>query len=303
MTVVPITLPAITKSCCDSMDYDINPYSGCSHGCIYCYAGFMKEATGHKEPWGAFVDVLYNEKLLKGDAAKYAGKNILLSSLTDPYLQLEAKKEATRSLLRRLICLKPNLWILTKSDLVLRDVDILKKFGNCRVGFSLATLDERVREEIEPYASSIERRLKALQKLKNEGIKTFVFIGPILPFITDWREIVLKTRRMADMYMFENLKIHGMIWESLRKWLWKKESKMLKDYERIYFTKNSYWREVEKAIKGFCDDARLDYRIYFHYGESLADSKRGRKPNRCGDWSHRISDVAPVHGTYSAKSC
>ena len=119
----------ITKSHLPDADYVINPYAGCTHKCIYCYARFMKRFTGHNENWGEFIDVKVNAPDLNPpDTTKYRGKSIFMSSVTDPYLPLEKKYELTRKILEKLIPLQPDLGILTKSDLVLRDIDLLRQF-------------------------------------------------------------------------------------------------------------------------------------------------------------------------------
>ncbi|MFH1636993.1 MAG: radical SAM protein [Candidatus Woesearchaeota archaeon] len=147
----------------------------------------------------------------------------------------------------------------------MRDIDLLKQFRNCEVGLTITTLDDGTRKEIEPLTSPIRKRINALEKLKEAGIETYVFIGPILPFLTDWKKIVLETRHCSDSYMFENLNISGTVWNSVKKWLKEKHPGLLKDYESIYFSKNDYWDKAEEEIKKFCKG--LDYRIYFHHGK------------------------------------
>ena len=135
----------ITKSNLPDADYVINPYVGCMHSCIYCYARFMKRFTGHTEEWGKFVDVKVNAPdLIPAKTSKYRGKSIFLASVTDAYLPLERKYQLTRKILEKLIPLQPNLGVQTKSDLDVRDIDLLKQFKNCEVGFMITTLEERL---------------------------------------------------------------------------------------------------------------------------------------------------------------
>lgn len=257
----------ITKSNLPDADYVINPYVGCSHGCIYCYARFMKRFTGHSEEWCQFVDVKINAPdLIPTGTEKYKGKSIFLSSVTDAYLPLERKYRLTRKILEKLIPLQPNLGILTKSDLVLRDIDLLKQFKNCEVGFSISALDDNLRREIEPLTSSAPNKIKALEKLKEEGINTYVFIGPIVPFLTDWKKIILATKHCVDFYMLENLNIAGTIWNSVKNWLKEKHPDLLKEYQDIYFSKSDYWDKAEEDIKKFCQEQKVECRIYFHHG-------------------------------------
>ena len=256
----------ITRSNLPDTDYVINPYVGCMHSCLYCYARFMKRFTGHTEPWGKFVDVKVNAPdLIPAKTLKYRKKSIFLASVTDPYNPLEKKYQLTRKILEKLIPLQPDLGIQTKSDLVLRDIDLLKQFRNCEVGLTVTTLDDNLRKEIEPFASAVQNRIKALRELKEAGIKTYVFIGPILPFFTEWKKIVYSTKESVDLYMFENLNITGTVWSSVKNWLGEKHPSLLEGYEYIYFTKNNYWDKVEEEIELFCIEQKVDFKIYFHH--------------------------------------
>lgn len=256
----------ITKSNLPEADYVINPYTGCVHSCIYCYARFMKRFTGHEEKWGHFIDAKINAPdLIPKETKKYEGKRIFISSVTDAYNPLEMKYELTRKILEKLIPLNPELGILTKSDLVLRDIDLLKQFKSCEVGLTITSLDDNIRKEIEPFASPVEKRIEALKRLKQKGISAYVFIGPILPFITDWKKIIEQTRTFADFYMFENLNVRGSIWNSIKEWLKEKHPELLENYRQIYFKKNDYWNKVENEIREFCKEQKIDGRIYFHH--------------------------------------
>lgn len=171
--------------------YVINPYRGCQHNCSYCYARFMKRFTGHKEAWGQFVDVKVNAPdLLKREiTAKKPGK-VWISGVCDPYQPLEAKYKLTRQCLEILL---QNSWpvvVQTKSPLVLRDIDILKKGRYFEVGFSIATADDTIRKLFEPFAPSISDRVKALDELHKTGIRTFAMIAPMLPAAEDLAEVL-----------------------------------------------------------------------------------------------------------------
>jgi len=258
----------ITKSNLPDADYVINPYVGCMHSCIYCYARFMKRFTGHVEPWGDFVDVKINAAdLIPAKTIKYKNKSIFLSSVTDPYLSFERKYELTRKILEKLVPLQPHLGIQTKSNLIIRDIDLLGKFEHCEAGLTITTTDDSVRKEIEPCTSSVQDRIEALKKFKEANIKTYVFIGPIMPFLTDWKDVINQTKGYADFYMLENLNVKGGIWEDIKKWLSEKHPELLEKYEEIYFTKNDYWNIVEAEIKSFCLANNIDCRIYFHHGK------------------------------------
>src|SRR4030066_189661 len=133
-------------------DYVINPYVGCQHACSYCYARFMKRFSGHKEPWGKFVDVKINAAdLLRVEINKKKRAKVWISGVCDPYQPLEAKYRLTRKCLE---ILARNDWpvvIQTRSPLVLRDVDILKDASNFEVGLTITTADDNIRKLFEPH--------------------------------------------------------------------------------------------------------------------------------------------------------
>lgn len=259
----------ISKTEIPSADYVINPYVGCSHSCFYCYARFMKRFTGHVEDWGSFVDVKINAPELiptikNNRPSKYEGKKILMSSVTDPYLPLERKYRITQRIIKKLIPHQPELIILTKSDLVLRDIGLIKQFRDSEVGFSFSTDSEIVRREIEPGTSSIEKRFNALKKVHEEGLKTYIFISPIIPFITNWKRIIEKNKDYADYFMFENLNVTGTVWGAVKRWLKNKHPDKLDSFRNIYFQDDIYWERVEDEIRSYCEGEMIQCKIYFH---------------------------------------
>jgi DNA repair photolyase len=163
-------------------DYALNPYVGCQHACVYCYAKFMKRFTGHKEPWGEFVDVKINapELLAKEIHKKKAGR-VWVSGVCDPYQPLEKKYKLTRKCLEVLVQHGWAFTVQTKSALVLLDIDILKCAKDAEAGFTITTTDEKIRKIFEPGASPSLERVEALAALHSNGIRTFCMIAPILP--------------------------------------------------------------------------------------------------------------------------
>ena len=164
-------------------DYCVNPYTGCQVNCRYCYARlFMKRYSGHKEPWGEFVDVKINApEVLRKQLQRAKRGTVWISSVCDPYQPLEAKYELTRRCLKELLEKQFPVNIQTKSKLVLRDMDLLKDFKEIEVGFTITTNDEKIARSFEPGAASVSDRMKALEKLHASGMRTFAFIGPLLP--------------------------------------------------------------------------------------------------------------------------
>ncbi|NTV57847.1 MAG: radical SAM protein [Deltaproteobacteria bacterium] len=164
-------------------DYCVNPYTGCQVNCRYCYARlFMKRYSGHKEAWGEFVDVKINApEVLRKQLQRAKRGTAWISSVCDPYQPLEAKYELTRRCLKELLEKQFPVNIQTKSKLVLRDMDLLKDFKEIEVGFTITTNDEKIAGFFEPGAASVADRMKALERIHSSGIKTFAFIGPLLP--------------------------------------------------------------------------------------------------------------------------
>ncbi len=183
LTVKKITARSIlSRSGIPGIDYCVNPYVGCSHGCVYCYATFMKRFTGHSERWGTFLDVKVNAPdVLKRQLKRTARGSVMISSVTDPYQSAEQQYHLTRRCLEVLLEYQYPVDILTKSPLVLRDMDLLKQFKTIRVGITITTHDDSIRKVFEPQAPSIRTRTEALKVLCQNGISTYVFIGPILP--------------------------------------------------------------------------------------------------------------------------
>lgn len=172
----------LSKTGIPGASYCLNPYTGCAHGCLYCYAEFMKKYTGHTEPWGSFVDIKANApEVLQRQLRKAKKGRVMVSSVTDPYQPVEARTRLTRKCLEALLERQFPVGILTKSPLVTRDIDLFRQFRDIEVGITITTDMERVRKVFEPHAPPIGARVRALRKLHESGIDTYVFIGPLLP--------------------------------------------------------------------------------------------------------------------------
>jgi DNA repair photolyase len=180
---------ALVASGIPGMDYCLNPYTGCGHACVYCYARFMLRFAGTKERWGCFVHPKVNcaDRLL-AQLRRVKPTRVMISSVTDPYQPAEARYGITRACLRLLAESACSVSILTKSALVVRDLDILRRCPRCDVGFSITTLDDHIAALIEPGAALPSERMEALRRLSDAGVHTWVFIAPALPGITDTEE-------------------------------------------------------------------------------------------------------------------
>ena len=184
---------ALNRTGIPGYDYCLNPYGGCTHACVYCYASFICRFSAHERPWGEFLDVKANfpevlARQLRSRRRSPAGR-ILLGTVTDVYQPAEEKFRLTRSCLE-ILSGYPSLeiHILTKSALVRRDIAILRERRDCQVGFTVTTVDPEVAGVFEPGASSPKARLEAAAELRGAGISVWVFVAPLLPGITDTDE-------------------------------------------------------------------------------------------------------------------
>jgi len=191
-------------------DYTVNPYIGCEHGCTYCYARFMKRFTGHKEAWGEFVDVKINAPtLLQHEIKKKRVGRVWISGMCDPYQPLEEKYELTKRCLETLLKRGWPVTVQTKSPLVLRDMESLRKSNQIEVGFTITTAGEDIRKIFEPNSPPIKERIEALGKLHSAGVKTFAMMAPMLPKAEG---LVAQLSRKVDYVLIDRMNYHYADW-------------------------------------------------------------------------------------------
>jgi len=234
-------------------DYCVNPYVGCQHGCRYCYAaGITFRFRRRREEWGEFLDVKTNaiNVLLREVENKRVGK-VYLSSLTDPYQPVEKKYELTRRILEVLVEKGFPVIVQTKSNLVARDLDVLKRNRLNEVGVTVVTLNEEVRRVFEPASPSSEERLEAVRLAKDSGLRTYVFFGPILPFLSeaDLEGSLTRFRKAGADYVYvDKLNLRPMVWSMVSKVVSKKYPELYDEWRRIFFSESSYYDEVKKKV-------------------------------------------------------
>lgn len=247
--------------------YSVNPYVGCPHACKYCYASFMKRFTGHTEPWGTFLDVKHWKPI--NNPHKYDGQRIVIGSVTDGYNPYEEQFRNTRRLLEELQGTQAELMICTKSDLVLRDLDLLKRFPKVTVSWSVNTLDEGFRADMD-CAVSIARRLEAMKKVYEAGIRTVCFVSPIFPGITDVKAIIERVKDFADLVWLENLNLRGQFKGEIMNYIREKHPELSSLYEEIYNRKHlDYWKALEEDISAYAAQQGYPYRVNdLPYGRS-----------------------------------
>ncbi len=257
----------MTRSSLPVGGYSVNPYVGCPHACKYCYASFMKRFTGHTEPWGTFLDVKHWKPIT--DHHKYDGQRVVIGSVTDGYNPYEEHFQRTRRLLEQLRGTTAEIMICTKSDLVLRDLDLLREFPRMTVSWSVNTLDETFRADMD-RAVSIERRLEAMRQVYEAGIRTVCFVSPIFPGITDAEAIIDRVRDICDLVWLENLNLRGQFKPTIMSYIREKYHELMPLYEAIYNRKDmGYWQTLEARIASYAAANGLPYRVNdLPYGRS-----------------------------------
>lgn len=247
----------LTKSNLPVADYSVNPYTGCAHACKYCYASFMKRFTNHPEPWGEFIDIKHWPEIK--NPHKYAGKELFIGSVTDPYQPCEESCKRTRALLEQMQSSGCTVSIATKSDLVLRDLDLIKTFPNSRVSWSINTLDEGFRADMDT-AASIERRLAAMKAFHDAGVRTTCFISPIFPGITDVPAIIRRTKDQCNLVWLENLNLRGDYKARILNWIHENHPELDTLYQMIYAKGDrGYWAELDEEMRQFTQEEGLLY--------------------------------------------
>ena len=252
----------LTKTKLTTLDYVINPYVGCPNKCLYCYAAYMSSFSKHKEEWGEFIDVKQTSK--KINKFKIKNKKVMLGTVTDPYNSYEEKYGITRKIMEQLATSEAFLSVVTKSKLVLRDIDLFKKMKHIEIVLSISLLDENLKKKLEPNSSTIEERLETLKVLKQNGIKSVVFISPIIPQITDFKSIIEKTKEYADEYWFDKLNLRSSFKTKMFKFI-NEEYPIYKSlYNDIYNNKNpQYFEEMNTEIEKYCTENNIVYKNFY----------------------------------------
>lgn len=298
------------------LDLAANPYLGCTHGCIYCYARYMQRQSSARGPWGSFVEVKdWPELTVAHDARRLNGKRIILGSATDPYLPEEVEFNRTRQLLTQLRAIDQhcrgvtpqlhladivaakmapapvqgslltdleaegaaegavsapvpeaareaqglNLTLITKSDLILRDLALLAQFPQLRVVFSINTLDEQLKAQLD-RAPSIARRLTALQRCHEAGLATSCFIAPIMPGLTDVAAIIHAVRPWCDQIWLDRLNLSPCCKEPVLQYIATQHPHLTPLYHAIYDEHDEhFWHELDRYLRQIATACGLDY--------------------------------------------
>jgi DNA repair photolyase len=255
----------LTKSRLPKAKYCINPYIGCLHACVYCYARFMRRFTSHDEPWGHFLDVKINapEVLARELARKPKRGVVLLGSVTDAYQPVEQKYRLTRAILEILLQHDFPVSVLTKSNLVVRDLDLFKQFSKCEIGLTVTTTNQEIARNFEPHSSTPQQRIRALGTLHRSGITTYAFIGPILPELTDLETIFVAIQGKVNFIMAESLNMKCGNWQDIQDVLKKKYPHYLSLYQSGFDKK--YWNKIEEQLRALSKEFNIPLRGFYRH--------------------------------------
>jgi|GEM_PF-863522 len=236
-------------------EYACNPYRGCTHGCAYCYVKTLPGYLSEPRKWGTYV-----EHRAFDDYAIPVGtgsKQLLFSSATDAYQPAEAVVRETRKVLEAIVESDLSVSILTKSALVLRDLDLFVRMKHVEIGMSIA-LEDADAAWLEPGATLPSKRLEALKTLKAAGIRTFAFVSPIIPGFTDVKRWIERLKDAVDYLMFDRLNVsdpknHREIRQAIERNCPEKRTFFDRSMERSH----TVYQELRNQIVECCTEAGI----------------------------------------------
>ncbi len=238
-------------------DYSLNCYTGCAHGCAYCYARFIERFHPHPEPWGAFVDVKINAvEVLKRQLRRAPPGEVFVSSACDGWQPVEEHYRLTRRCCQLLLEHGFEVHVLSKSPLVCRDLDVLAQ-GKSQVGTTLTTLDEDLRALWEPRAGSVAARLALIDAAQQAGIETAVMFGPLLPALSDSETAIAALLEQAAARAVSRIWVDALnprprVWPALSELLRKHFPDLLAHYRRVLFDRalrRDYLAELRQRVE------------------------------------------------------
>ena len=247
------------------LDYALNPYKGCEHACAYCYAPFILKET---RPWGTFVDVRRNMPHVLAKELKQKQKGVIgIGTVTDPYQPVEVDAKVTRMCLEVIVRNDWPVVVQTKSALVTRDIDLLSKLSKAEVGMTITAMDDKARKLYEPHTTPVKAQFKALKKLGDAGIKTWVYVGPIIPFVTE-----KGPQRLVDeakgagvgTIMVDGLRARGDSWDRVERALSALRPGVLGDIQIMRRELNGrvHFRKIAANLEELCRAAGIECKVF-----------------------------------------
>lgn len=257
------------------LPYSMNPYQGCEHGCVYCYARVTHQY------WGLSAGLDFERKIIikenapellaaTFDKPSWRSQPIMLSGNTDCYQPIEQKLQITRRMLEVMLKYQNPVGVITKNSMVVRDIDILKEMATnnlVRVAISITTLDEDLRRSMEPRTATSRQRLRAIEKLSKAGIPVNVMIAPIAPGLNS-HEIVPIMKAASDAgaagVAYTIMRLNGPVADLFSDWIWK-----------------NYPDRAEKVL----------HQVSEIHGGRLGDSRTGTRMSGEGKYAESIKEL------------
>jgi DNA repair photolyase len=285
-------------------EYSMNPYQGCEHGCVYCYA------RNTHEYWGYSAGLDFERKIIVKrnfiellektfSSKKWKPKPILLSGNTDCYQPIERDLEITRRILQTCLKYKHPVSVITKNTLIKRDVDILSRLAEhnlVHVMFSVTGTDEKLRQVLEPRTATYKGRMEALKTLTKHGIPCGVMLGPIIPGLNSYQipEILEQAGQAgASSAGYTIVRLNGAVEQIFKDWL----------HKNFPDRAEKVWNQICDCHNGSVNDSRIGVRIrgegkiaasiqrLFEVSKDRFIKKSSDFEFNCNDFNHRANKV------------
>jgi len=250
---------AVSKSTLPGLDYTINPYIGCEHGCLYCYVPDVIRRREFQDGWGSLVYAKENIlEALSRQAGLIKPGVVGYSTVTDPYQPYEKKMGFARSIIEVLSRHRFRISFQTKSSLILRDIDLIGGEG-MDVGFTITSLDREFSRKFEPNSSPPEERVQALEAFSEKGVKTWIFYGPIIYGFNDDDEtlkgLVSLAKKTGSHIMYDKIRLKPILSRRMEKALGKdvfekiREGDLNEDFRKTYYKVIKLGREYDVKVE------------------------------------------------------
>lgn len=254
-------------------NWGANPYRGCLHSCIYCYARYTHsylDLDPNRDFETKIIAKINAPQILRKEfsSPKWKQELVNLGSVCDPYQPIEKKYQITQAMLKIFSQFRNPLIIATKSDLILRDLDVLQKLHQrtyLNIVISISSLDKKIQRELEPRAASTEKRLKAINTLHNAGLKVGVLYMPIVPSLNDSREEIENlfaafAEAGADFVLPGILYLQGPTKQRFFDFLEQEHPELVNEY-RILYRKRSPIKHYKTEMKTFLREMTRKYNL------------------------------------------
>jgi DNA repair photolyase len=252
---------ALSLSRLPGLYYSLNPYFGCEHGCVYCYSRSVFRDRELALNWGRFVKAKSNIlDILSREVKRKPGKVVGVSTVTDPYQPYESRLQLTRRCLEMLSRHNFPVSIQTKSALVLRDLDLIKP-DSFDVGVTLTTMDSGLASRLEPRASRPDARANVIEEFASRHVKTWIFLGPIIPRVNDLEESISQVIEVASKtksrLLFDKLNLRPWVLESIMPFMESECPGVWDRLSELVSGRSGYWSNLSSLIRKICVDKNV----------------------------------------------